>query len=140
MMSRIGKRTILKTTLLFVFVAVGSCKSSCKNTPTTSPVSAPFELTSNGGHGEMTLGVVAPTTGPCSDGRIIVASGNPQLLVRNLLSPGSGPFGAPRPATGPSQSSAGWTDNQIARLANGDLLLLWLGQTTAQLPGNTATS
>jgi hypothetical protein len=86
-------------------------------------------------HGEATVGAIAPGSGStCSEGRIYVATGGHNLLMRKLANPGAGPFfNETFPAAGPSQSSSGSSDNQMARLANGDLLLLWQGNTTATL-------
>lgn len=132
-MTKHARRRILNTILFAFIVSLASCNNNCNPTPVTSGIPDPFEVTGSGNHGEASVGVIAPGSGgACSDGRIYISSEGPNLVTRSLAAPGSGPFDAPMPPLGPSQS-IGSSDNQIARLANGDLLLLWQADTKANL-------
>src|ERR1700752_1676754 len=121
-MTKHTRRTILNTILFAFIVSLASCNDNCNPAPTTSGIPNPVEVTGSGANnGEATVGAIAPGSGGlCSDGRIYVATGGHHLLMRKLTNPGTGPFDDSFPAAGPSQSSAGSSDNQIARLANGD--------------------
>lgn len=65
--------------------------------------------------------------------RIYLASEGPHLLMRTLFNPGNGPFGVSMPGLGPTQQIKFSSDHQMARLANGDVLLMWQGSTNAPL-------
>lgn len=126
-MTKLTRRLFLNTIMVVVVGSAGGCESSCK-----SGAPDAVELTGDGSHGEMTVGVVPPGKGACSAGRIYIASQNPNLLMRKLINPDNGPYDVAPPATDPLQNLTAF-DNQLARLTNGDLLLLWLGGTTAPL-------
>lgn len=132
-MTKLTRRLVLNAIILSVIVTNAGF-SGCNQTPTTNPVPLPFQVTGEHQYRELGVAVVTPTPGDCKEGRIVISGGSdPQsLLIRNLNGPVNGPFDAPFPAL-PSQGQLIAWDNQIARLANGDLILLWQGSTTAPL-------
>ena len=144
----------VRNAALLILLAMASCKSDCSPTKHTAPGSDPVPLTGSGAHYvEISAAAAAPVgNGVCKDGIILVASGgsNKQLLMGSVQTPfpssfnlaewdglnkkwaklGSGPIQPPQ--TLETEAPFGW-DNQTARLANGDLLLMWNGKTTSAL-------
>jgi hypothetical protein len=119
------------------FLMVLPLATACSNLVVTTPFTPmPIELTAtakDGGDVETATGVVPPRKG-CDDGRIVVTSGSEfRLISRPLANAGPGPFEMSWPDQAP-YSLAGW-DNQLARLANGDLLLLHSGSSRVPIAG-----
>jgi hypothetical protein len=151
--------TTLRNIALLMILTTAGCKSGCNPTKQTSPGSDPVQLTGTGPtYVEMTAAAAAPTGGgACKDGMIVVASGSagggpPQLLMGQLQAPfprsydlagwdyGSSLWakrgsGALNPPPTPVSDAPEGSDNQAARLANGDLLVMWNGSTKSALPG-----
>ena len=131
-MTKSTGRQILNTLVVLVVLVIAGSKSGCKPQPATSPLANPTEITgSQQAYREMCISAVAPTPGGCSNGQIVVTASD-GILMRAINSPASGPYDAPFPAI-PSGGALGAWDNQLVRLANGDLLLLWQATTTAPL-------
>jgi hypothetical protein len=109
---------------------------------TTPYTPAPIELTTaDGGDVETGTGVVPPGPG-CPEGGFVVSSGSKfRLISRTLPVPGAPagqdpakpPFNLPWPDFSP-YLQGGW-DNQLARLANGDLLLFRAGGSQVPVSG-----
>ena len=155
MTTRSHKR--LKTLALLPLLAIAGCKSSCEPSKQTSPATDPIELTGTAPtYVELTAAAAGPTgNGACKDGIVLVAAGSTDGDPQNLLmGPVQGPFPAaydlaewnydtstwdklgtgtlPAPPT-PTTDAPEGSDSQAARLANGDLLLMWNGSTKASL-------
>lgn len=152
-------RSRVRNISLLMILTVAGCKSSCNPTKNTAPVGNPVELTGTGGtYVEMTAAAAAPTgTGACKDGMILVASGNVNGAQQLLMGPVQGvlpvsydlagwsdatrlwePRGTPSPEPPATVATGGpvGSDNQAARLANGDLLVMWNGSTQSALPNS----
>lgn len=159
-MTRQRKRIVKSTAMLVMVLAIASCKKSCEVVEKTSPTPGPVQLVGSGDtYVEITAAASAPLggSGPCKDGMILVTGGNgtQQLLMGGIQAPlpasydlagwdagskswakrGTGPLDPP--PTGASEEPAG-SDNQTARLANGDLLLMWNGTTKASLSNSAS--
>jgi hypothetical protein len=152
-------RIIISTTMLVIVLTFAGCENACKVAEKPSPTPDATQLTGSGdSYVEITAAASAPTgSGPCKDGMILAAAGNgtQQLLMGHLQTPlpasfdlagwdgttwkkrGSGTLDPP--PTGPTESPEG-SDNQTARLANGDLLLMWNGATRSPLPNSSIIS
>ncbi len=158
-MTRKSKRIVKSTAMLVMVLVIAGCKKSCEVVEKTSPTPNAVQLVGTGNtYVEITAAASAPLggTGPCKDGMVLVAAGNgtQQLLMGGVQPPlpasydlagwdanikgwakrGTGPLDPP--STGTTEEPAG-SDNQTARLANGDLLLMWNG-TTKSLLSNSA--
>lgn len=143
----------VRNAALLMVLATASCKTDCNPTKQTNPGNDPVQLIGAGSnYVEISAAAAAPIgNGVCKDGMILVATGgsNKQLLMGSVLPPfptafdmaewdgstkwaklGSGAIQPP--ATPTTDAPFGW-DNQTARLANGDLLLMWNGRTTSLL-------
>jgi hypothetical protein len=118
------------------FLILLSLAAACSNNlvVTTPFTPTPIELTATGGNDvETATGAVPPGRG-CDDGRIVVTSGSGgRLISRPLANAGSGPFEVDWPD--PSPYLLGGWDNQLGRLANGDLLLLHSGSSKVPIAG-----
>jgi hypothetical protein len=156
-MTKQSNRIIRSTTLLVIVLTLAGCKNACDVTEKPSPTPAATQLTGSGNsYVEITAAASAPTgSGPCKDGMILVSAGNgtQQLLMGHLQSPlpasfdlagwngttwqkrGTGPIDPP--PTGSTEAPEG-SDSQTARLANGDLLLMWNGSTQSPLPNSSS--
>ena len=158
-MARQSKRIVKSTAMLVMVLAIAGCKKACEVVEKPSPTPSAVQLVGSGNsYVEITAAASAPLggTGPCKDGLILVAAGNgtQQLLMGGVQPPWTTSYdlagwdsnipGWAKRGTGPIQppptnttEEPGGSDNQTARLANGDLLLMWNGSTKSMLP-NTA--
>ena len=152
--------TRVRNLALLTLLAIAGCKSSCEPSTKTSSATDSIELTGSAPtYVELSSAAVAPTgSGACKDGLILVAAGSTGGDPQNLLmGPVQPPFATsydlaewiydtstwnklgtgslPAPPT-PSTDAPEGSDSQAARLANGDLLLMWSGSTKSALSGN----
>lgn len=160
-MTKKSNRMIRSTSMLVIVLTLAGCKGACEvsNEPSPTPGGA-VQLTASGdSYVEITAAAAAPTgSGPCKDGMILIGAGNgtQRVLMGHLQSPLPASFDLAEldkttvtwkklsatidpPPTAVTEAPEG-SDSQAARLANGDLLLMWNGSTKSPLPNSASLS